>query len=127
MARAMTSDRADWISMVSSGKAKLGRNRRASGPLRWPAPVDLPVPQAEPDHVLDPDGGAPAEQHGRGHALGGDQDVDRQDDDTISRCRVAERRSIRPGSWAIRTPSSTSCSTGNTDHPGTRPRWGMPT
>src|SRR5512132_155859 len=46
--------------------------------------------------------------------------------DTMRRCRVTERRSIRPGSWAIRSPSRTSCSTGNSHHPGTRPRCGMP-
>src|SRR5215217_6885604 len=45
---------------------------------------------------------------------------------TIRRCRAAERRSIRPGSWAIRRPSRASCSTGNTHQPGTRPRCGIP-
>ena len=46
---------------------------------------------------------------------------------TIMRCRLAERRSIRPRSWAIRIPSRPSCSTGPIHHPGTRPRWGVPT
>ena len=32
----------------------------------------------------------------------------------LGRFRVGERRSIRPGSWAIRSPSRTSCTTGNT-------------
>src|SRR5262245_44920395 len=45
---------------------------------------------------------------------------------TIRRRRVVERRLIRPGSWAMRSASRSSCSRGPSHHPGTRPRCGMP-
>ena len=45
----------------------------------------------------------------------------------VDRRAARERRSIRPGSRMITTISRTNSSTGNSHHPGTRPRDGVPT
>jgi hypothetical protein len=70
----MTSDRADCCIMISlahrrTGRGSVGLNAVALGGIGDPAaarpvrPVDLPVPQAEHEYVLHPDGRPPAQQH----------------------------------------------------------------
>ncbi|MFL6226916.1 MAG: hypothetical protein ACJ75K_29950 [Actinomycetes bacterium] len=63
-----------------SGKAKLGGIGEPAARSAGPLSIQLAIPQAEDDYIRDPDGRAPAQEHGGGVALGGVEDVLGQDD-----------------------------------------------
>ena len=122
------------------GKGEARRDRRAGRPLGGPAAVELPVPQAEHDHVLDPDGRAPAQQRRRGDAPGRDQDVVGQDghrqdgaggnDDQQGDHQAVEGRRAAVDAarvLGVRSPSRTSWRTGPIHQPGIRPPRGVAT